>query len=338
MAATLNESDGAILGLRPARKASIIVGILDSVKGAVTVLLGLLLVCTLACTARDNHLLSRSSPRSEVHAPHEYALVRSQGRLIRVGLHDASREEIGAIPLAMSDDASVRIYVRDKFYVIESGEEVRTVHGIVAGRAFESGRDPVMSPDEKMFSLVPALDPLAEEQIREIVVVTISDGSTRRYPVGRQDIYSLTWAEDGQGILFRHLREGGRRLDLGTGEVTEDLETRPRLEETSTCAHKGFALEERSRGEKAMIVLTPLAGEMNPERLAFLEPRTLVTATSHDYSAKTTKNSPDYMDSLGFTRSCTHHLFRLGSRIFVGDLESGKFSFLTLGEFLRILP
>lgn len=295
--------------------------------------LGALAVSALACgTNKDNHLLSGPNQLSEVHGPNEDVMVQGRnGSLYRLNLSDASMTLVGPPAAASSEDSLVRIYFEDPMYVVVSEAGERRVEGVPKG-------EPKLSPDNSKFFVLPK-EPLLDLDGQEIWVVTVADGSFQHFKIGPHDLF-VEWSANSEAVLYRNGLHVEQQIDATTGVPSDALprgsyEPVAAAEAPSLCEAHGFDLGMKDSGGKVKIILVPTEDKSVVAKPRFSNlPRVLVVATSYPWSAHS-RGFPDSLASYGFTKSCTHHLFTLGRKIYLGNLATGTYAYLASGQLRR---
>jgi hypothetical protein len=186
-----------------------------------------------------------------------------------------------------------------------------------------------------------------EQDGAEIAIVSIADATVQRVPVppgtaitGSGARLSFTWSRDGASLLVLH--DGDRfRLDLATGARTplDALDWKVNeTQEPTECPARGLRLERRWARGQQQIALVPLAGANDPEHMASIAERVLVSATNYpnpwtgDGAINMGKKRPEALVLASFTPACDYFVFALEGRVYLGSVATGRFAFLMYGN------
>jgi hypothetical protein len=176
----------------------------------------------------------------------------------------------------------------------------------------------------------------------QVVVIATADGTVRRFPLPSSATPGrfVRVRFDGDVLLVND--DTWQRLDLATGTLhPADGPEWPRFKDEEysiDCPARGLRLERRVRGDRQVIALTSTATAGDPERIASVDSRTLVSATDisgpgGDGAITMAWKHPEPLLPLSFTSACTHFVFELEQRVYVGDVASGKFALVAAGEY-----
>ena len=282
----------------------------------------------------SNAMLSRPSRLVEVGAPHVPIYVPSARGLLRVFLDTGSSEVVNPALDAVAITATTTVRIENARYVIERGARRIVVDDVVATPG------PNISPDGRWLAVAEA-DPDARAD--RIAVISVDDGTVRQHTLDApgpppRPFLSVRWASASDAILFEYA--GRFRLDRATGKIAaidkEDWQIATSAPSATDCPARGLKLERRTRGGRQEIVVVSVAPHDDPEQLAAVEPRVLVTATDHpgpsgDGAINLGKPRPGALDVELFTPSCDHFVFTLEDRVYVGSVATGQFALLLRG-------
>lgn len=297
-----------------------------------------------ACAGRpsDNTMVTPPSRLAEVQPPAEVVFASNGIALYRVTLADGQASKYSDDPDAKPLPGGALLHIEDKHYVIERGATRTVVQGIEA-------KNYGLSPDRKWIAILgDSTD--GTHTLYDLVVISTADGTVRKFPlvwngVGNAPYVGTRWAPASDAVFYKD--DSWHRLDIGSGAVTPadkvdermlddvslllERQTRP-LE----CPAKGVSIEQRWEGHQQRVVLVPIAASADPENLSAVKERILVAATDYpgphgDGAINLGKKWPDSLSVATFTKSCTHYLFELEGKIYVGNVATGAYAFLITG-------
>src|SRR5262249_11539854 len=152
------------------------------------------------------------------------------------------------------------------------------------------------------------------------------DGAARHFPVG--EIGSpLRWVGD---ALWLYGRDGWHRLDPATGTWSDGAPEPAR--ELSACAERGMRLKVDRGGGRQRLVLEAAPRPDAPDHIATLGGRVLVIATDRPHDQHFDTHRGDF-GVTRFAASCDYFVFSFGESIYVGNVATGEFAYLTAGTF-----
>ncbi len=290
-----------------------------------------LLVLAASCGTLRDSLDSKPSQLAAIHAPHEVVLVSGPHGLARVAIDTGHIDVIDDSPGAiLAADGITFHHMTNRMFKVRRGGIATVVPDVVSGHV------PEVSPDRRRFAVTDHTElATATPQKPEIVVVELATLAVQRFPVDSL-VTIKDWDGDGAIVFWADPMEKAMRLDLATGAVTpmtapeEPLQASP----PATCRDKGMQLEIIHAGFHQSIVLTSIAQTNDPEHIAMIEPRELVSAS---WGVSTVHGDlyPHVLASLMFSSSCDHFLFTFADKIYVGDIATGKFAWLVAGSSVR---
>lgn len=291
------------------------------------------LVALAACGSAPGKLLTPSSPRSSLAAPHETILVEQGSSLVRVALDTGDATPVGTIPIALTDDGAYRLDVIAEHYVI--GDRDGAQHRLDALQPV--GR-PMLSPTQ---TLVVIDQPAAGQEVgpftmTRVAVVTLADASVKLFELGPFD--TVEWSADA-AALYVARGDSWKRLELATGAITElrgrppgtDTFERRSFQRPATCPARGLSLSITSDGERQRIVAETHANQGDPDHLARIEPRVLVEARYVKRDLVQHATGGPALGDLMFTKTCSHAVFTFGDAVYLLDLDSGRYGPVTRG-------
>jgi hypothetical protein len=282
----------------------------------------LLLLALVACgsSPKPSSMLGTPSRLVEVGAPHLAVYVTSDRGLARLYLDTGTSEIVNSALDATAISATTTVRIDNGHYVIEREGKRVVVDGVTATPG------PAISPDGRWLAVAEA-DPNA--RVDQIAIVSVADGSARHFPLEqpgpppRPSLF-VHWAKASDGVLFDYA--GRFRLDIGTGKIApidkQDWQIELAAPAAAECPARSLRLERRTRDHRQEIVAISLASHDDPEQLAAVEPRVLVSSTA------TGSNS---LAVVLVTPSCDHFVFMLEDRIYVGNVATGRYAFLMHG-------
>lgn len=234
------------------------------------------------------------------------------------------------------DDVTT-LHIDNGTYVIRRDGHETIVPGV------SSTRKPVVSPDgEKL-----ATSETDSNGRVELVVITIADGTARRFLLNRAPSnVPLAWPDNDAVLAQLDKYEPPVRVDLATGAITvaakSAFENAAYAPDPLSCPSHGFRLEKRSKGRRTDIVLIPSAGIANPEEVASLESRVIASASNHpapfggDGAVNLGKKAPMELGLLAVTPDCRHALFTLEGRVNLLEIATGRYAFVVSGWYAEI--
>ena len=291
----------------------------------------LLVAALAACGGKDrwdNHVTTPRATLADVGPPHVPIVVYTSGGLYRMFLDTGARESVAGSDHAIPLDATSLLDVVGGVYVVtRAGADKLVIENMTPQNYTD------VAPDRKHIAL-------AEEHT--IVVASLVDGTVKRFDVpagaARSSQLGFHWAGN-DSIYVTY--DTTQSLDIATGTLTpvakpDEMKWLMAHSDDFPCPAKGFVLQQRTKGGRQEIVMVPTASTTDPEHLASLETRVLVQATdksghSGDGAINLGKKNPEPLSLDGLLPSCTHFVFSLEGKTYVGNIETGKIAFVTFG-------
>ena len=289
-----------------------------------------LLVLAASCGTLRDTLDSKPTQLAAIHAPHEVVLVNGPHGLARVAIDTGQIDVIDESPDAILAAGGITFHrTRNDTFEVRRGGVATLVPGVVSSHV------PIVSPDRKRFAVTEHPGPataLATQPKPAIVVVELATLAVHRFPVDSL-VTIKDWDGDGAIGFWSEQDNARMRLDLATAAVTPVIEPEEPLQASApiTCRDKGRQLDVTHDGHHQRIVLTSVAQTSDPEHVAAIAPRVLVSA-SWGVSNVHGDLYPHVLASLMFSSSCDQFLFSFADEIYVGDIATGAFAWLIAGS------
>jgi hypothetical protein len=282
----------------------------------------LLPLALVACGSppKPNTMLGTPSRLALVGAPHLAVYVTGDRGLVRLYLDTGTTEVVNPALDATAITATTTVRIDNGHYVIEREGKRVVVDDLTATPG------PAISPDGRWLAVAEAGP---DVRVDDIAIVSVADGAVRRFPLEPpgpppRPALSVQWAKASDAVLFDYA--GRFRLDVGTGKIAsidkQDWQIASAAATTTECPARGLKLERRTQNHRQEIVAIALATSGDPEQLAAVEPRVLVSSTAY---------GRDSLDVALVTPSCDHFVFTLEGRIYVASVATGRYAFLMRG-------